>query len=116
MGTNSALARSALVMGFISLGLGVSAIFSTFAIPLGAISLILALLSARKGKQLPKKAMTAVIASVAGIALGIIITLSAFVSLFKSGKLMEVINESQSIVEQVYGEDYQVNAYDGNWL
>ncbi len=116
MGTNAALSRCSVVFGFISLGLALSAVLSVFAIPVGAIALILAMLSTRRGKNIPRKAVSGIIASVAGIFLGLIIVVSSFVTLLKTGTLQQVINDSQTIIEQMYGDDAQVNAYDGNWL
>jgi hypothetical protein len=60
--------------------------------------------------------MSGIIASVAGILLGLIIVVSSFVTLLKTGTLQQVINDSQTIIEQMYGDDAQVNAYGGNWL
>ena len=111
MGTNVAFARASMICGFISLGLAVSAFFSAFAVPVAAVGIILAMLSSRRGKNLPRKAMTGVIASAAGLFIGLVILVASMVTVLTSDSLGNMMKTYEDMYEQTFGEDFDWSTY-----
>ena len=111
MGTNSSLAKGSAICGFISLGLGISAIFSMFAVPVGAVGCILGMLSSRRGKNAPKSARTGVITSTVGLLIGVFITASVLITTFSRIPLSTIIQQYNDMYEQMENGTYDFSNY-----
>ncbi len=111
MGTNSSMARGSFICGFISLGLGITAIFSVFAIPVGAVGCIMGMLSSRMGKKTPKKAMTGIIASAVGCVIGLVITASLLITTLSQYPLSSIIQQYNDMYEQIENGNYSLGSY-----
>ena len=111
MGTNSSLAKGSAICGFISLGLGISAIFSMFAVPVGAVGCILGMLSSRRGKNAPKSARTGVITSTVGLSIGVFITASVLITTFSRIPLSTIIQQYNDMYEQMENGTYDFSNY-----
>ncbi len=111
MGTNSSLAKGSAICGFISLGLGISAIFSMFAVPVGAVGCILGMLSSRRGKNAPKSARTGVITSTVGLLIGVFMTASVLITTFSRIPLSTLIQQYNEMYEQMENGTYDFSNY-----
>ena len=111
MGTNPSLATGSFICGFISLGLAVTAVFSIFSIPASAIGIMLGFMSARRGKNFPKKATTGIIASSVGLVIGLAITISVMATVFSQIPLKVFLNNYNTMYEQIENGNYNYSNF-----
>ena len=69
-------------------------------IPLGALSILFAVLSKRRGRKLPGMSLAGILLSVAGILLGLLMTVYSFYLVFNDPTIKEQTN---IMMEELYG-------------
>ncbi len=69
-------------------------------IPLGALSILFAVLSKRLGDKMPRMSTIGILLSIAGIILGILMVAYSFYVVFNDSQVYEQVN---TIMEQMYG-------------
>lgn len=102
-GTNSGFAKASMIFGIISVATIMTGIIPVMT---GAAGTLFAILSRRRGKALPRRARVGLPVSVAGMVIGLIITISSVVSVYGSIKSGEFWNDFGTMYEQMYGEEF----------
>lgn len=109
MGTNTAFAKTAFILGFVALGLAFSIMFSSFGIMAGTAGLFFAIMSGRRGKGIPKKGRTAIICSIVAIVISLLIMTLVISVLVMDGSLVDMWTEYMNLYEQMSGESIYSN-------
>jgi hypothetical protein len=92
---------ASMVMGILSI---ITCCFGIFSLPLGALGILFALLSRRKGSSMSGLSITGIVTSVIGMLLGILIILGAILTLSNSDFREKYIDP---VYEQTYGMDFE---------
>lgn len=102
----------------ISLVLGILALISLctaiLPIPLGAASILFAVLSHRKGKQLDTLALTGVVTSIAGMAMSCVLFIMSFMmlpDLLQDDTFIDYMNDSYEAMYGVSFEEFVEESY-----
>ncbi len=109
MGTNASFAKGSFICGIISIGMAMSVIFSFFSVPVGAVGLMLGMLSSRKNKNIPRKTMTGIVSSGIGLFIGLVVIIASFAVILKDSSITDLINQYNTIYEQI--ENGNINPY-----
>lgn len=104
--TSNRFAIASIVCGILAL---IACCMGILAVPFGALGVIFAVLSKRKGQNMPGMSTAGIWLSCVGMALGILFTIYSFYIVFNTPAMLEEVNR---IFESIYGmsiEEYYMN-------
>lgn len=114
-GTNARFGGAAFGCGIASIATLFTGVFSLM---LGALGLIFANLSRRRGVGYPARAKAGMVMSIIGMVIGAIITLNSFIYVYTVMGSEEFYNEFNSTYQMIYGEELDMEEYEQmfNWF
>ena len=98
---NSGFTVASCACGMLSMALCITGVLG---LPLGALSILFAVLSKRRGERLSTLSLVGIILSVIGIVLGLAITAYAFYLVFHDPFIREQVD---MVFESIYGMDFE---------
>ena len=106
--TSNRFAIASIVCGILSL---IACCMGILSVPFGALGIIFAILSKRKGQSMSGMSTVGIWLSCVGMALGILFTIYSFYIVFNNPAMWEEVNR---IFESIYGmsiEEYYMNVH-----